>query len=259
MATLIYSSPIFGPVHSRRFGISLGINLMPGDGKICTFDCIYCECGLNKDFRPKQKRPSREEVRTALEAQLKKMTAAGELPDVLTFAGNGEPTAHPDFPYIIDDVVALRDEYCPKCRINVLSNATMLHKEEVRQALLKVDANCQKLDTVCDDYIFRIDRPQSPGYSAAKVVDQICQFKGKVVIQTMFLTGEYEGKDISNTSDAYILPWLEALQRIAPQQVMIYTVDRETPVSGLQKASKETLDSIAARVEALGIKCSVSY
>lgn len=259
MATIIYTSPIFGPVRSRRFGISLGINLMPGDGKICTFDCIYCECGLNKDFRPKQKRPAREEVKAALEAQLKKMSAAGELPDVLTFAGNGEPTAHPDFQGIIDDTVELRDKYCPECSINVLSNATMLHKEEVRNALLKVDRNCQKLDTVNTEYIFRLDRPQSPSYSAEKIVEQLCLFEGKVIIQTMFLSGEYEGKDMSNTSEAYLLPWLEALQMIAPQQVMIYTIDRETPVEGLKKASKETLDAIASRVEALGFKCSVSY
>ncbi len=259
MSTIIYTSPIFGPVRSRRFGISLGINLMPGDGKICTFDCIYCECGLNRDYRPKQKRPSREEVSAALEAQLIKMSALGELPDVLTFAGNGEPTAHPDFPHIVDDTVALRDKYCPSCSINVLSNATMLHKEEVRNALLKIDRNCQKLDTVNTEYIFLLDRPQSPAYSAETVVNQLCLFRGKVIIQTMFLCGEYEGKDVSNTSDAYILPWLEALQRIAPQQVMIYTIDRETPVKGLQKASHETLDTIAARVEALGIKCSVSY
>lgn len=259
MATVIYNSPIFGPVKSRRFGISLGINLMPGDGKICTFDCIYCECGLNKDFRPKQKRPTRDEVKTALEKKLLEMKADDMLPNVLTFAGNGEPTAHPDFAAIIDDVVALRDEHCPECKITVLSNATMLHKEDVRNALLKVDNNCQKIDTVDNGYIFRLDCPQNPNYNVEEVIKQLCLFKGKVVIQSMFLEGEYNGESISNTSEEYVAPWLEALKKIAPERVMIYTIDRETPVKGLVKASHETLDAIAARVKEAGLECSVSY
>lgn len=259
MATVIYNSPIFGPVKSRRFGISLGINLMPGDGKICTFDCIYCECGLNKDFRPKQKRPTRDEVKTALEKKLLEMKADDMLPNVLTFAGNGEPTAHPDFAAIIDDVVALRDEHCPECKITVLSNATMLHKEDVRNALMKVDNNCQKIDTVDNGYIFRLDCPQNPNYNVEEVIKQLCLFKGKVVIQSMFLEGEYNGESISNTSEEYVAPWLEALKKIAPERVMIYTIDRETPVEGLSKASHETLDAIAARVKEAGLECSVSY
>lgn len=259
MATVIYNSPIFGPVKSRRFGISLGINLMPGDGKICTFDCIYCECGLNKDFRPKQKRPTREEVKVALEKKLVEMKADNMLPNVLTFAGNGEPTAHPDFAAIIDDVVALRDEHCPECKITVLSNATMLHKKDVVDALMKVDNNCQKIDTVDNSYIFRLDCPQNPNYNVEEVIKQLCLFKGKVVIQSMFLEGEYNGESISNTSEEYIAPWLEALKKIAPERVMIYTIDRETPVEGLVKASHETLDAIAARVKEAGMDCSVSY
>lgn len=259
MATVIYDSPIFGPVKSRRFGISLGINLMPGDGKICTFDCIYCECGLNKDFRPKEKRPSREEVKGALQNKLVEMKSEGLLPNVLTFAGNGEPTAHPDFAGIIDDVVALRDELCPECKITVLSNATMLHKKDVVDALMKVDNNCQKIDTVSKDYIFRLDRPQNPNYRVEEVIEQICQFHGKVVIQSMFLEGEYDGKCISNTGEEYVAPWLEALKKMSPERVMIYTIDRETPVEGLQKASPETLDSIAEMVRNVGFNCSVSY
>lgn len=259
MATIIYKSPIFGPVKSRRFGISLGVNLMPGDGKICTFDCVYCECGFNADFKPKQKRPSRDDVKSALESKLIEMKSENQLPDVITFAGNGEPTAHPMFAGIIDDTVALRDTYCPQCKITVLSNATMLHKEDVVKALLKVDNNCQKLDTVDTDYIFRLDRPQSPSYKAETVVNQLCSFEGRVVVQTMFLTGTLDGEDISNTADRYVEPWLDALEKIAPQKVMIYTIDRETPSHELQKADKETLDAIAERVRERGFECSVSY
>lgn len=259
MATIIYESPIFGPVKSRRFGISLGVNLMPSDGKICTFDCVYCECGFNSDFKPKLKRPSRDDVRMALERKLMAMKAEQQLPDVITFAGNGEPTAHPMFAGIIEDTVALRNSYCPQCKITVLSNATMLHKDDVREALLKVDNNCQKLDTVDTDYIFRLDRPQSPSYKAETVVEQLCSFEGRVVVQTMFLAGELDGEYICNTSDRYVEPWLEALKRIAPQKVMIYTIDRETPSRGLLKADKDTLDAIAARVRDAGFECTVSY
>ncbi|MCF0202901.1 MAG: radical SAM protein [Bacteroidaceae bacterium] len=259
MATITYSSPIFGPVRSRRFGISLGINLMPGDGKICTFDCIYCECGLNGDHRPHLPRPTAGEVRNALERQLQKMSGEAQLPDVLTFAGNGEPTAHPQFAEIIDDTVSLRDKYCPQCKINVLSNATMLHKKEVVDALKKVDNNCQKLDTVDNDYIFRLDRPQNPSYNVLTVIEQLKQFNGRVVIQTMFLTGEHNGRSLDNTTEDHIAPWLEALKVIAPQKVMIYTIDRDTPIPTIAKAPKATLDAIAARVRAAGTDCTVSY
>lgn len=156
---ITYESPIFGPVKSRRLGVSLGINLLPKDGKVCTFDCIYCECGLNADHRPTSKMPTREEVRTKLEEKLQQMKRAGESPDVLTFAGNGEPTCHPDFSAIIDDTLRLRDEYFPNARVSVLSNATQLHREDVRYALLRVDNNILKLDTVNASYISKVDRP----------------------------------------------------------------------------------------------------
>ena len=159
MSTVLYPSPIFGPVRSRRLGLSLGINLMPSDGKLCTFDCLYCECGLNADHRPVLLRPRRDDVAYALEDTLRRMAADGERPDVLTFAGNGEPTAHPDFPGIIDDTLRLRDELCPSARVSVLSNATMLHRPAVFEALLRVDNNIQKLDTADMQYILSVDRP----------------------------------------------------------------------------------------------------
>ena len=177
MSTIIYTSPIFGPVHSRRLGLSLGINLMPGDGKICTFDCIYCECGFNKDHRPRQPRPTRETVSNALETKLRQMAAEGRLPDVLTFAGNGEPTAHPQFADIIGDTIALRDRYCPAAKVSVLSNSTFIHREAVREALLRVDNNILKLDTVNPDYINKVDRPTGQ-YDVARVVADMKLFGG---------------------------------------------------------------------------------
>lgn len=255
MATIIYPSPIFGPVNSRRLGVSLGINLMPNDGKVCSFDCLYCECGFNADFRPKHKRPTRQEVKKALTEVLKKRHENHEPLDDITFAGNGEPTGHPDFKTIVEDTVEVRNQYFPEAKLSVLSNATYIYKPEVREALMLVDNNILKLDTVDMDYIKKLDRPQQPHYDVKDVIEDLKKFDGHVIIQTMFLCGD--GMD--NTSEQYVAPWLEAVKDIKPQQVMVYTIDRETPDKLLEKASHETLDAIKARVEALGIKCTASY
>jgi len=258
MSTIIYPSPIFGPVHSRRLGVSLGINLLPADGKVCSFDCVYCECGFNGDHRPSLPLPTRKEVAAALETKLQQMTAEGRLPDVLTFAGNGEPTCHPHFAEIIDDTIALRNRYCPEAKVSVLSNATQIHRPQVHDALMRVDNNIQKLDTVSEEYIRRIDRPQGT-YDVRQVIEGLKAFNGHVIIQTMFMQGDAAGKPVNNTGDEYVLPWIEALKEIKPQQVMIYTIDRETPTQGLQKATHEQLDRIASMVKAEGIPCSASY
>lgn len=253
--TIIYPSPIFGPVHSRRLGISLGINLQPGDGKVCSFDCIYCECGLNADNRPKSKRPSREAVAKALEEKLQQMVESNEIPDVLTFAGNGEPTGHPEFLNIIRDTISLRDKYCPNAKVSVLSNATFCGRPDVHEALMMVDNNILKLDTVNEDYIRLIDRPTSASYDVNEVINWMKAFNGHCIIQTMFMRNE----GVPNTTDDYVMPWLDAVREIAPQQVMIYTIDRETPVKSLEKATPEELDAIRDRVIAMGIPCSASY
>ena len=258
MSTVIYPSPIFGPIHSRRLGISLGINLLPSDGKFCTFDCVYCECGFNKDFRPSKPLPTRNEVKAALESKLIEMKNEGVTPDVLTFAGNGEPTAHPDFSGIIDDVLALRDTHFPSAKVSVLSNSTQLHRADVVDALRRVDNNILKLDTVNADYIQAVDRPTGR-YNVQDVVEKMRSFEGKVIVQSLFMQGTSNGKNVDNTTDEYVIPWLEAVQYIAPSQVMVYTIDRETPDKGLQKATHEQLDRIAALLSERGISVSVSY
>lgn len=258
MPTIIYPSPIFGPVKSRRLGISLGINLLPADGKVCTFDCIYCECGLNATRRTKSPLPTREEVAEALEKKLMEMKEHGELPDVLTFAGNGEPTIHPHFGEIIDDTIALRDRLCPAAKVSVLTNATLITRDAVFEALEKVDNNILKLDTVESTYISAIDRPTGK-YDVNTIIDRMRAFNGKAVIQTMFLKGEVDGKDMDNTGDSYVMPWIATVKEIAPREVMIYTIDRETPVSGLQKATREELDRIVALLAKEGIKATASY
>lgn len=256
--TIIFPSPIFGPVHSRRLGVSLGINLLPADGKVCTFDCIYCECGFNKDHRPSSALPTREEVRTVLENRLLDMQQNGPIPDVLTFAGNGEPTAHPHFPEIIEDTLALRDKYFPQAKVSVLSNSTQILRPAVFNALNKVDNNILKLDTVDESYINEVDRPTGK-YSITSIIEELKAFKGNCIIQTMFLKGGYKGKDVDNTTDKYVLPWLGAVKEIAPEQVMIYTIDRETPDHDLQKATHEELDRIAVLIKEAGLAVSVSY
>lgn len=259
MSTVIYPSPIFGPIHSRRLGISLGINLMPDDGKVCTFDCIYCECGFNKDFIPHHRRPTREQVADALETKLKEMHEQDVHPNVLTFAGNGEPTAHPDFGAIIDDTIRLRDQYCPEAKVSVLSNATMIFRPQVHAALMHVDNNILKLDTVNMEYIKKVDRPTMSTYNVQHIIEGLKSFGGHVIIQTMFMKGTIDGEDVDNTGDEYVKPWLRALVDIQPQSVMIYTIDRETPDHDLQKATHEELDSICERVKAEGILCTASY
>lgn len=259
MSTVIYPSPIYGPIHSRRLGISLGINLMPADGKVCTFDCIYCECGYNKDRRPTLPRPTREEVARKLEAKLVEMQRDGLKPDVLTFAGNGEPTGHPHFPEIIEDTIRLRDQYCPQAQVSVLSNSTFIYKSAVRDALMKVDNNILKLDTVDPAYINKVDRPVNPAYDVKEIIDHLKSFHGHVIIQTMFMKGTMDGEDVDDTGEEFVGPWLEAVQKIAPMEVMIYTIDRETPDHDLQKASPEQLNAIRDRVIAMGIPCTASY
>lgn len=258
MSTVIYPSPIFGPIHSRRLGVSLGINLLPRGGKVCSFDCVYCECGFNKDHHTHNPLPTADEVEQALRTKLSEMEREGVCPDVLTFAGNGEPTVHPDFPEIVRRVRAVRDECCPTARMSILSNATRISCSEVRDALMLFDNNILKLDTVDSAYIYKVDRPQGH-YSVEEQVEQLTLFGGHCIIQTMFMSGELDGESIDNTGEEYVQPYLDALQRIRPRQVMIYTIDRETPVHGLRKASPAILDAIGERIRALGIPCSVSY
>ena len=239
--------------------MSLGINLLPADGKVCTFDCIYCECGFNAQRRPAKPMPTRKEVSAALETRLQEMQKNGPTPDVLTFAGNGEPTAHPHFPEIIDDTLALRDRYFPKAKVSVLCNSIRATIPAVREALLKVDNAIMKLDTVDADYIRLLDRPTGH-YDVSEIIEALKLMRGKLVIQTMFLKGcSANGDNMDNTGDPYVLPWIAAVKEIAPRQVMIYTIDRETPDKNLRKATPSELDRIVELLHKEGIRATASY
>ena len=255
--TSLFDNIIFGPIKSRRLGLSLGVNLLPIDAKLCNFNCIYCECGWNEEHNGKKRFNAREDVRQMLHDTLSKMVADGTPPDVITFAGNGEPTMHPDFEHIIDDTITLRNELCPTAKVSVLSNATQIGREDVVRALLKVDNNILKLDSAFDDTVQLINKPVG-SYSVARTVELMKQFQGNMILQTMFLRGEYMGKRVDNTSPAEIQAWLEVVKEIAPKKVMVYSIDRDTPCQTLEKVSKEELSEIASLVEALGIECSVA-
>ncbi len=257
MATALFESVIFGPIKSRRLGVSLGVNLPPSSSKICNFDCIYCECGWNPTpgKSPAPRFADREVVVEQLEAKLSQMSSDGEHLDVITFAGNGEPTMHPDFPAIIDDVRRLRDVYYPDSKIAVLSNATMIGRESVRRALAKVDRAMLKIDSALIHTIELVNQPRF-NYSLEKIIEGIKLFEGEVIIQTMFLKGVYNGEAIDNTSSEELSRWLDVIRDISPKLVMIYSLDRDTPAENLIKVESDELALIAEKVEALGVECS---
>ena len=255
--TALYNNIIFGPIRSRRLGLSLGVNLLPIDSKLCSFDCIYCECGWNDDYIARRRFNKREDVQAMLREVLSQMVKDGTPPDVITFAGNGEPTMHPDFEGVIDDTIALRDELCPSAKVSVLSNATQIHREDVRRALNRVDNNILKLDSAFDSTIQLVNKPQG-SQSVERTVELLKLFEGNLIIQTMFLRGEYAGKSIDNTCEEEVKAWLRLIEQIAPRQVMVYSLDRDTPCKTLEKVSREELLLIASQVESLGIPCSVA-
>lgn len=243
--TILFHSTIFGPIHSRRLGTSLGVNLTPADGKVCTFDCLYCEAGFNAQGTGRAGMPPRPEVARLLEAKLSEMRDRGEALDVITFSGNGEPTLHPEFPGVIEDTIRLRDRYFPAARVSVLTNSTRIFDPVVAGALKRVDNNILKLDSAIEDTMRTIDRPVSGQFTVEKVIEGLKQFEGTGIIQTMLLRGEYDGKAIDNTTPAELAALAEAYKAIRPREVMLYSIDRETPAEHLQAVPHEEQRRIA--------------
>lgn len=246
---VLFHSTIFGPIHSRRLGTSLGINLSPNDGKVCSFDCLYCEAGYNSQGAGTTGLPRRGKVKEQLRDKLVKMKEAGENLDVITFSGNGEPTMHPDFPGILDDVIALRDEFFPDAKVSVLTNSTRIFTPQVAEALKKADNNILKLDSAIEDTMQLVDRPTSPSFTVDKVVDSLKQFAGTGIIQTMILRGEHDGKKIDNTTPEELEALIKAYKEIRPKEIMIYSLDRSTPEEKLIKVEKPELESIGKYIE----------
>lgn len=257
MAGFLFHDIVFGPVMSRRLGVSLGINLLPPDKKVCSFNCIYCECGWTDSIPGKNTNfYSLTEVYHALEERFRELHDEHVVPDAITFAGNGEPTLYPEFGKIMEEIISLRGIYLPGAKITVLSNATTLDDPEVFSALLQADKSIMKLDAGNDALQFLINQPLIP-YSREDIIRNLMKFKGEVIVQSLFLKGEYKGKSVDNTGDNVILSWIEELKRINPQYVMIYPIARETPARGLLKVPLPELEYIAGKIENAGIKARV--
>lgn len=247
--TVLFHSSVFGPIRSRRLGVSLGINLSPNDGKVCSFDCLYCEAGYNAQGPGTTGLPLRQRVREQLHDKLSKMKSAGDPLDVITFSGNGEPTLNPDFPGIIDDTIALRNEFYPDAKVSVLTNSTRIFSPAVADALRKVDNNILKLDSAIEATMRLIDRPTSKDFTVEKVVDGLRQFSGTGIIQTMMLRGEHEGVKVDNTTPEEVDALIKAYREIKPREIMLYSLDRSTPEEKLVKVAKPELQAIGRKIE----------
>lgn len=256
--TVLFHSTVFGPIHSRRLGVSLGINLMPNDGKVCTFDCLYCEAGYNAQGTGKSGLPTVEDVKAELRGKLMQMKEDNLLPDVITFSGNGEPTLHPQFPEIIKAVVELRDEFAPMAKVSVLSNSTRIFNPAVADALKMADNNILKLDSAVESTMQALDRPTDKNFTVAGVVKELKLFRDEAIIQTLFVRGEHNGVKIDNTTPEEIDALIEAYKAIQPKEVMVYSIDRTTPEENLIKVSREELDEIAIKIRAAGINTQVN-
>lgn len=258
MQKVIFHSTIFGPVHSRRLGTSLGVNLLPDDGKICSFDCLYCEAGYNAQGHGTTGLPTRAQVRERLDAKLAEMKRCGERLDVITFSGNGEPTLHPEFAGVIDDTIELRDRYFPEVKISVLTNSTRIGDSDVARALRRIDNNILKLDSVNEATIELLDRP-APGYNVGKIIEELAAFGDTAIVQTMVCRGEHDGKTVDNSTESEISGLIEAYRRIAPRQIMLYSIDRPTPETSLRKIPADELRAIGSRIaRETGIDVQVS-
>ena len=246
---MLFDSIVYGPIHSRRLGVSLGMNLMPTTAKLCTFDCVYCECGWNQPVSHPIL-PTREQVRIALDTKLSTL----DIPlDVITFSGNGEPTLHPDFLGIIEDTCALRNQYYPDAKISVLSNSTQLGRPDVIEALRLSDNRILKLDSAIDATMRLIDQPVNPKLTVEQIEQWLSLFNGDFTLQTCFLRGEYHGQIIDNTTPEELSAWYAAVERLHPKQVMIYVIDRATPLQTLSKVPVSEMEAIAEPLRQQGI------
>ena len=252
---MLFDSIVYGPIRSRRLGVSLGMNLMPTTAKLCTFDCVYCECGWNQPVSHPAL-PTRQEVREALASRLGALSPNSL--DVITFSGNGEPTLHPDFLGIIQDTCALRDQYCPQAKISVLSNSTQLGRPDVVKALRMCDNRILKLDSAIDATMRLIDQPVNSHLTVEQLAQWLSLFDGDFTLQTCFLRGEYDGQIIDNTTPEELSAWYAMIDRLQPKQVMIYVIDRATPLQTLSKVPAAEMEAIAAPLRAKGIDVIVS-
>jgi len=257
MATFLFDKIIFGPVWSRRLGESLGINLLPAGRKVCNFNCIYCECGITPSIDQQIRFPTVSEVKDSLERKLAEMQENSAYLDSITFAGNGEPTLHPEFSGIVNEVIRIRNRFFPKAIVSVLSNATLIGSDLIFDALLKVDNNILKLDSAIEETLRQINCPRG-NYRIGDILETLIKFHGKVIIQTLFLRGYCNGNYIDNTTEKEVNAWIRALEMIKPESVMIYSLARDTAVTTLEPVNGHELNAIAEKLESRGIRTQVT-
>ncbi|MCK9421651.1 MAG: radical SAM protein [Bacteroidales bacterium] len=256
MAGFLFHEVVFGPVRSRRLGLSLGVNLLPLHSKFCTFNCIYCECGWTPVNEVQPVFPTRQEIFMYLERRLRELVADDYLPDAITYAGNGEPTVHPDFAGIVEDTIKLRNTYTPKAKVTILSNASMIQIPSVFEALKKLDNNILKLDAGSAKLFRLMNNPVVP-VRFPTLIEGLKRFNGELIIQSMFLRGHFRGEFVDNTTPQEVESWLTHLVDINPKLVMIYPIARETPVHNLEKIDIPELEAIAEKVRQAGLKVQV--
>lgn len=258
MATFLWSDIVFGPIHSRRVGTSLGINLLPLSGKLCSFDCVYCECGAMSSGIPREKRrmPSLGQVEDAMSSRFAELHAEGVKVDSISFTGNGEPTLHKDFPAIVDKVVELRDKYFPQAVISVFSNSTTVGRPGVFDALMKVDNRIMKVDCSDAGIVELVNRPAGH-FSLEKVLKDLERFNGDFILQTMFFKGSLGGREVDLTEPGLVAGWSDIVRRLHPSKIMAYSLDRDTPVAGLRKVSREELQAITAPLRDEGFEIEI--
>lgn len=257
MQSSLFSQIVFGPIHSRRLGTSLGVNLLPAFGKWCNFNCIYCECGWNDHASGDRHLPLQQEVVQALEKKLVELAHTMDLPDVITFSGNGEPTLHPHFKPIIKETLALRNQYAPNAKVCVLSNATQLNHYDVFEALTLVDKPILKIDSAFPETLQKINQPVG-NYNLDRIIVEMKRFHRNFALQTLFLRGFYNGSHIDNTTQSELKAWLDLVMELKPIEVMIYTIDRKTPAQEIEKVSVDELEEIGERIKLISTDIQVN-
>jgi wyosine [tRNA(Phe)-imidazoG37] synthetase (radical SAM superfamily) len=243
----------FGPIQSRRLGSSLGINVSPTNVKICSLNCIYCECGWTSE---KNIAPyffySVDEIITAIESKFNQCKENGAVINSITFSGNGEPTLHPQFDRIIARLIVLRNQYYPDTVITCLSNSTQLSNNKISTSLQKIENPILKLDAATEQLFQLINKPVIQ-ISVDEVIAQLQRFSGNFFLQTLFFKGELEGQYFNNAAEPHLSLWFDVVKQLRPRQVMLYTLDRRTPVQQLEKISVEELKEIAGKLQGFGV------
>jgi len=253
----LWDKIVFGPIQSRRLGNSLGINVSPTTKKICSFDCIYCECGwtLEKNIDPKDFY-SVEEITEAIEKKLQECSANNTPVDSITFSGNGEPTLHLNFCQIIDNLIVLRDKYYPGTAITCLSNAAQLANKYVLSVLQKIENPVLKLDAV-DESLFQLINKPTIDISVNEIIKQLQSLNGNFIMQSLFLKGMFNNQTFNNAEEPHLSLWIEVVKKLNPKQVMLYSIDRSTPAQGLEKITAEELQKFAIMLQQFGIQAKV--